>query len=46
VSGIVAALIARHNIEAVGQEVYDLALTFIAPLGADDDDYHNLVFSF
>jgi hypothetical protein len=34
----VPALIARHDVEAFGQKVNDLALAFIAPLRADDND--------
>ena len=38
VPGVVPALEARHGARALGQQVDDLALAFIAPLGADDDD--------
>ena len=38
VAGVVAALEARDRGGALGQQVDDLALAFIAPLGADDDD--------
>jgi hypothetical protein len=34
---IMAALIARDNVRAVGQEVNDLSLALIAPLGADNN---------
>ncbi len=37
VPGVVAARIARHHREAVRQNVDDLALAFVAPLGADHD---------
>ncbi len=37
-AGVVAALEARHGGGALGQEVDNLALAFIAPLRADDDD--------
>ena len=37
VSGIVAAGIARHDLEALGENVNDLAFAFVAPLGADDN---------
>ena len=41
-AGVVAALEAHHGCGALGQQVYDLALTFIAPLGANDrDTRHN-----
>ena len=38
VAGVVAALIARHDREARRQQVDDLALAFVAPLGAEHDD--------
>ena len=38
VAGVVAALEAHHALRVVGQPVDDLALAFVAPLGADDDD--------
>ena len=38
VAGIVAALEARDAGDALGQEVDDLALALVAPLGADHDD--------
>ena len=38
VAGVVAALEAGHRGGALGQQVDDLALALIAPLGADDDD--------
>ncbi len=38
VAGVVAALIARDDVEALGEEVDDLALAFVAPLGAENDD--------
>ena len=34
---IVAALIARHDIEPFGEEIDDLAFALVAPLGAQDD---------
>jgi hypothetical protein len=37
VTGVVAALEARHRSGALREEIHDLALAFIAPLGADDD---------
>src|ERR1039457_5574998 len=37
VARIVATLIARHNIEAFGEEIDDLAFTLVAPLCAEDD---------
>ncbi len=37
-AGIVAALEAHHHIGALRQPVDDLALAFVAPLGADDHD--------
>ena len=38
VAGVVAALEARHRGGAFGQQVDDLALALVAPLGPDDDD--------
>ena len=38
VSGIVTALEPRDDMGAFAQPVYDLALTFVAPLRADDHD--------
>ena len=40
--GIVPALITRHDIETLGQKINDLALAFITPLRADDDDDHKI----
>ena len=37
VAGIVAALEAHDDVGALRQPVDDLALAFVAPLGADDD---------
>ena len=39
VAGVVSALIARHDVEVLGQKVNDLAFAFITPLSADDNDY-------
>ena len=36
VSGVVSAGIARHDLEALGEHVNDLAFALVAPLGADD----------
>ena len=38
VAGVVPALEAHDALRALGQPVDDLALAFVAPLGADDDD--------
>jgi hypothetical protein len=38
VPGVVAALEADHGPRVLGQPVDDLALAFVTPLGADDDD--------
>src|SRR2546422_8461745 len=38
VTGVGAALVADHEIGALGQHVHDLPLALVAPLGADDDD--------
>ena len=35
--GIMAALIARHDIELLGEEIDDLPFALVAPLGAQDD---------
>jgi hypothetical protein len=37
VPGVIAALVARDDLEALGEQVDDLALPLVAPLGADDD---------
>jgi hypothetical protein len=42
VAGIRAAAVAHDGMRPLGKEVDDLALTFIAPLGADDDDDRHL----
>lgn len=39
-AGIVPALITLHDIEPIRQQVNDLSLAFIAPLGADNNDDH------
>jgi hypothetical protein len=39
VAGIMSALIARHDVEVLGQKVNYLAFAFIAPLRADDNNY-------
>jgi hypothetical protein len=38
VPGVVAALEAGYCCGALGQQIDDFALAFIAPLGANDDD--------
>ena len=38
VAGIMPALEAHHDVGALGQPIDDLALAFVAPLGADDHD--------
>src|SRR6266511_2381740 len=37
VSGVRPALIAHHQVGALGEHVHDLPLALVAPLGADDD---------
>jgi hypothetical protein len=37
VSGVVAALIARHDIEPFGEKIDNLPLALVSPLGAQDD---------
>ena len=43
VAGVVAALEADHHIRLLGKEVDDLALAFVAPLGAHDHDAGHVV---
>ena len=38
VAGVVAALEAHHHLGALGEQVDDLALALVAPLGSDDHD--------
>src|SRR6266849_1693786 len=42
-SGIVAALIADHDVETLGEQIDNLALAFIAPLGPDNRDNHSQI---
>jgi hypothetical protein len=35
VSSVVPTLITDHDVEVLGEKIYDLAFAFIAPLGAD-----------
>ena len=42
VAGVMAALITDDDVEALREQIDNLALTFIAPLGADDSDNHVL----
>ena len=37
VAGVVAALVADDQVHLLGDEVGELALALVAPLGADDD---------
>ena len=37
VAGVVAALVAGDDVEPLGEQVDDLALPLVAPLGADHD---------
>ena len=37
VSGVVAALVADHDLHVLGEQVGDLALPLVAPLGSDHD---------
>src|SRR5438105_12898304 len=39
-AGVVTALIAHDDVEALGEQIDDLAFALIAPLGADDCDNH------
>ena len=43
VPGVVAALVAGDDGERLGEQVDDLALALVAPLGADDDGGGRLV---
>ena len=36
VAGVVAAVVAGHDLDLLREQVDDLALAFVAPLGADD----------
>jgi hypothetical protein len=46
VAGVGAAAVADHGVGDLGVEIDDLALAFIAPLGADHDhDRHELILS-
>ena len=38
VAGVGAALIANYPVGALREDVNELALAFVPPLGADDDD--------
>ena len=38
VAGVVAALKADHDVRLLGEQVGDLSLPFVAPLGADYDE--------
>ena len=41
VSGVVPAMVARHDLEAVGEQVDDLSLPLVAPLAPEDGcDFH------
>jgi hypothetical protein len=37
VAGVVPALVARHHVELLGQQVDNFAFALVAPLGAQDD---------
>ena len=37
VTGVVAALEADHEVGLLGEQVHDLPLTLVAPLGSHDD---------
>ena len=43
VAGVVAALEADHEVRVLGEQVDDLALALVAPLGADDHDAGHVV---
>src|SRR5262244_1451006 len=44
VAGVVSALVANDYVEAFGEQIDNLAFSFIAPLGADDRDNHRQKF--
>jgi hypothetical protein len=45
VAGVVAAVVAGHHLHLVGEQVDDLTLPLVAPLGAGDDDVgHERIF--
>src|SRR5258708_40293673 len=46
VPGIMPALITRHDIKSIRQQIYDLSLSLIAPLGADNYNNHSLFLPF
>jgi hypothetical protein len=41
VAGVVAAQIARHDVEPLGEQIDNFTLAFVAPLGANNCDYHD-----
>ena len=44
VAGVVAALEADDDVRPLGEQVGDLALAFVAPLGADENySWHRMV---
>ena len=43
VAGVMAALITRHDVEALGKQVDHFAFAFVAPLRAENDDILHLV---
>ena len=43
VAGVVAALVARHDIEALGEEVDNFPLALVSPLGAQDNDVFHVI---
>ena len=45
VAGVVAALEAHDRVRALREQVGDLALSFVAPLGPDDHDSRHFCFS-
>ena len=38
VAGVVSAVVARHDLDLLGEQVDDLALAFVAPLAARHND--------
>ena len=40
-AGVMAALIARHDVEPLGEQIDNLTFALVAPLGANNCDYHH-----
>ena len=42
-TGVMPALVARHDVEPVGEEIDNLPLALVSPLGSQDDDVCHVV---